>query len=546
MSSVRLEDGEVADPSNACVAMVMNNGFVKGHTLIYDHLHRRHQTSEGLEDYPQAVLLAHETFTHGIEGSSEAKVEVVYGAKVQKRLLRRPDARYAILPLWGDCKGILLFLAYESNYENANIRYNFRRAILFAAHPQRMFYTPRGAPEAIQQDRIVAAAIRMAGEDTPIIEDYHQNRRFNTFTSGTSFLADAILCSPPSTISDRRSQDLKCIAELSAKGSVESADWYGLFNPKPHSYQTMLQLLPKALQSFESSAEEWNHPSEFPEPVLQWFKGQRHILFHDSSGLDSTDVLSVCHRLCPSSICDEHESPSLREMLYGIIKAQHDFPPPPDRHLRNHQHLWYAQYGLQDIETCCAVCGLIFRKDNWPKWCVNRPGVYCARYLSCVSHQCERKCRKMRPTDAAISWIKGEPRALRVENNEHAPWQRCIRPAEKNDDKAPAAVLSWCIKCQENTRLSGGRTVFEDNVPRWTLGKARPLYLERCPDCLSCKTRGSRFVPVDERIPSIYHQSLAIFTERFGNYDDEILAILLDQWPVPSKASRKKNCQMDG
>lgn len=187
MSSTKLEDGEVADPSNACIAMVMNNGFVKGHTLIYDHLHRRHQTSQGFDDYPQAALLAHEKFTRDIEDSSEAKVEVVYGAKVQKRLLQRPDARYTILPLWGELKGLLLFLAHESNYGNADPRYSFRRAIFFATHPQRIFYTSRGAPEAIHQDHIIAAAVRMAGEDTPIIEDYHRNRRFKTFTSKLPF-----------------------------------------------------------------------------------------------------------------------------------------------------------------------------------------------------------------------------------------------------------------------------------------------------------------------------------------------------------------------
>jgi hypothetical protein len=157
-----------------------------------------------LEHYPQAVLLAHETFTYRIEGFSEAKIEVVYGVEVQKRLLRRPAARYTILPLWGDFKGVLLFLAYESNYGNADLRYTFRRAILFAAHPRRIFYPPHGAPGAIHQDHVVAAATCITGEDSTMIEDYHQNRRFNTFTSSTSFLADAILCNSLSNTSDRR------------------------------------------------------------------------------------------------------------------------------------------------------------------------------------------------------------------------------------------------------------------------------------------------------------------------------------------------------
>jgi hypothetical protein len=173
-------------------------------------------------------------------------------------------------------------------------------------------------------------------------------------------------------------------------------------------------------------------------------------------------------------------------------------------------------------------------------WCVNRLGVYSARFLTCISHQRERKCRTMRPTDAAILCIRGEPKALPVEEIEPASWKRCIQPAEYHQDKKPTAVLLWCIKCQEITRLSGGRTDFEDKIPRWTLSKARPLYLERCPDCLNGKNRGSRFVPVNERIPSICYQSLSSFIERFSNYDDEVLTILLDQWPASSKVFRKK------
>jgi hypothetical protein len=267
----------------------------------------------------------------------------------------------------GEFEGILLFLAHESNYGNANHQYSFRRAILFASHPQRLFYTPRGAPEAIYQDRIIAGAVRMAGEDIPITGDYHQNRRFRPFTSKTSFLAETILRRPPSNVLDRGLRNNCGAAELSVTESVEDANWNYLSNQKPHSYQTMLQLLPKALECLGGTVEEWNHPSEFPEPILRWFKGQKHILFYDCQDPNSTDMLSVYHRISPSDVSHEREFLSLRDMAYGILKAQHNYPEPPDRHLRDHKHLWYSRYGLQEIETCCAACGLISRKDNWPK-----------------------------------------------------------------------------------------------------------------------------------------------------------------------------------
>lgn len=42
--------GETADPTNPCIGLVIANAFVKGKTLIYDHLARR-EVVDGLVDY---------------------------------------------------------------------------------------------------------------------------------------------------------------------------------------------------------------------------------------------------------------------------------------------------------------------------------------------------------------------------------------------------------------------------------------------------------------------------------------------------------------
>ncbi|CRG92155.1 hypothetical protein PISL3812_09211 [Talaromyces islandicus] len=82
-----LEDGQTADKSNGCIAMVMGNLYQED-TLLFDHVHRRGDSkSEAIDKYDPRVLRVHEKFTSGIWESMKAKVELVYGYKVQQRLM---------------------------------------------------------------------------------------------------------------------------------------------------------------------------------------------------------------------------------------------------------------------------------------------------------------------------------------------------------------------------------------------------------------------------------------------------------------------------
>jgi hypothetical protein len=105
---------DIADKSNGCIAMVMGTAFQEGETLLFDHLHRRSRESDCIEQYPQTVLDTHEEFTHQIMASSAAKVEIVYGRSVQKRILQ--TMKTSMLPLWGRFKGIFLVLLHECNF----------------------------------------------------------------------------------------------------------------------------------------------------------------------------------------------------------------------------------------------------------------------------------------------------------------------------------------------------------------------------------------------------------------------------------------------
>jgi hypothetical protein len=89
----------------------MGNGFKPSNTLLFDHIHRREATSEAIEEYHEKVLECHENFTDSIADSMKAKVEIIWGRKVQQRLIQTND--FEVLPLWGDFEGVILMLAYE-------------------------------------------------------------------------------------------------------------------------------------------------------------------------------------------------------------------------------------------------------------------------------------------------------------------------------------------------------------------------------------------------------------------------------------------------
>lgn len=189
------------------------------------------------------------------------------------------------------------------------------------------------------------------------------------------------------------------------------------------------------------------------------------------------------------------------------------------------------------MQTSCEICGTFCGSDISPKWSVNRPKAYCARRSKC--QQCKQKRKKI-PTAKNIACTGETLSALLAKDEDPPSWYRCVRPATDIPATMPRTVLSWCIQCRENTRVSGGRNVYEDNRPRWTLGRKRPLCVESSPNCQNCSTRNTRFVPVDASILSVAYQVLALFIARFGRYNPEILGMLLDQWPEGSKVPRKK------
>ena len=87
-----------------------------------------------------------------------AKVELIYGDKIRTRIMRH--CKYTPLPLWGPFEGVILFLAREGNYRNADSRYKFRRTVLFVSHPQSLLHKAEDLPKYCLHDQIHIFLIR--------------------------------------------------------------------------------------------------------------------------------------------------------------------------------------------------------------------------------------------------------------------------------------------------------------------------------------------------------------------------------------------------
>jgi hypothetical protein len=75
--------------------MVMVNGFKPSNTLLFDHIYRRGETLEAIEKYHEKVLECHENFTDSTADLMKAKVEIIWGRKVQQHLVQTNDFCHA-------------------------------------------------------------------------------------------------------------------------------------------------------------------------------------------------------------------------------------------------------------------------------------------------------------------------------------------------------------------------------------------------------------------------------------------------------------------
>jgi len=554
-TTLHTRNGETADETNPCIASIMGNAFEKDKSLIYDHLLRRHEKSEGLKDYPEDVTRCHEAYIQKVRESMEAKVEVVYGTPVKERMLQEQAFKVDVLPLWGEYEGICIFLDCESNYSNAQQGHQHRRIIVFVAHPQRFLYPREG--ECARQDKLLAVAAKISR--TGFIERYYEDRKWrmivpvnfptivrkNLFGTPSKQSQNDGGRSSASENASMMSMTKVATADVSV-GPVVRGCWDSYFDGKrPLSIKELRVILPKALATEmdpEKHTHKWESPGDFPEIVGTWFGGQREILFQGMSVYNAADIMTVYRRLCPTAKDPLEEKPSLAETIYGLIKEQArvigNLPTSSLDDL-----IYYGFRPFDVIETVCFTCRQPMPPDTKARWSVIRLGHYVPRARRCNTELCGGKQRGAIPKDPYILFAWGWRASLVVEvaRNIREDWRDSIRDPKDCEGKLSQPVESWCIQCTEYTKLTGGRTRYVDESPRWTLGDP-PKYVERRPECLNCVSEGragtARFIPVDVTIPSIYKKRVSTFEENWGNLQEDVKAEVLGVELASSKKPR--------
>jgi len=551
------EMSDVADQTNGCIAMVMGNAYTPD-TLLFDHILRREAKSEAIEEYHPAVREHHERFTDNISQSMAAKVEIIYGQKVQRRLLVTQE--FEVLPLWGEFEGVVLMLAYEKSYGNCDHRYQFRRIMLLAPHPQRMFYEPQESHLAQRLDKTMTAATRMVRNAVPLVPGYFSQKKWlGRVLPSPAYRVGSLL---EESIAQKSEVTILAVDQTEAATSEpvsETGAWDHYFG-HPLSNNDLRKLIPPAIKVLEdcepSKDVGWKEPGDFPAPLLQWFRGQKQILFAHVSISSFSDIVMALQQILPGTrpASDRHASAHVKGILKDTLLHQHDSLQA----IRGeHQDIWHSRFDGRAVELCCQRCRKAHKADTDPRWAIHRPGHYIARLRSCNCGS--PKWERPVPVDDDILYTTLSPFDLyqpprEVTTIDLAPYLR--QPATK-DDNHLSEVKIWCIRCKESTEVaSEGHTgnTSVDWEPRWVIG-SRVLYLERTKQCLRCQKKHvshikngkppTRFVPVDENVSSITNNALRNFHSRYAELGLAARLLLLDRLPASSREWRKREEDMD-
>jgi hypothetical protein len=65
---------------------------------------------------------------------------------------------------------------YENSFENEEEHYRFRSIVVFASHPQCLFYQPRDSPVAKRQDKTLKVGFQVVDHAIQFDEDYYRSQ----------------------------------------------------------------------------------------------------------------------------------------------------------------------------------------------------------------------------------------------------------------------------------------------------------------------------------------------------------------------------------
>jgi hypothetical protein len=173
----------------------------------------------------------------------------VYGQKAFKAIITDPNIKTTPLPLWGEFSGVLIHIVHKESFRNAQAGFKYRKIVIFAHHPQHLFWARRGDSRLIHQDKIPTVAAAITG--VRHTRNYYTDRLFprkwpsaqrrHLQTILTKYKARGLDIDLSKLVQDSTSESLSSAVE-----GVESS-WEQAFDEKAHSNTKLYELLPAAI-----------------------------------------------------------------------------------------------------------------------------------------------------------------------------------------------------------------------------------------------------------------------------------------------------------
>lgn len=330
--------------------------------------------------------------------------------------------------------------------------------------------------------------------------------------------------------------DQKQRLERAASGAVQTAKIHPKALASQHrqsgsrtvlSTARLRAILDCAQQLFTDESVDIDETGDYsyvPDEIKEWLSGQRSTFFEGKIISTSNDLSTFHNRYCKSF---GRIDPSPTELIQDLLHVQRP-------HIRAHSsndtitdELTFYGFGERQVmQVKCSHCEAPLPDDKAAGWAIFDPNSYVERKTPV--HSCSGRGRYYTaPIEESIPSCFPERKTLQaLRRIPGSDWQRCMRRPEECED-LPHTVESWCIECTEQSLLSNESNKCVDFDQRWTIG-SRPKYIERRPNCLNCRA-GSRFIPIDEGIPSIAMQVLRSFAEQFRELSDAGLAVALSR-----------------
>lgn len=150
-----------------------------------------------------------------------------------------------------------------------------------------------------------------------------------------------------------------------------------------------------------------------------------------------------------------------------------------------HENYAHARFLGEFIGLKCKKSNSQVRTDWNPHFSINSPGSLLVQRTSCIA--CNQRAKGKSAIHAAIipvderPWIVDKEERISAfhtrKNGDRSGITSVCRQSGERDQpqKFNKPIESFCIRCKDQTLLSGGRRVYVDDNSMWTLGNMLPL-----------------------------------------------------------------------